>query len=248
MTERVVNKLAGEFEKRHVAVDCFRIEAASACDIDLSAYDLLGMAYPVHAFNAPEIAVDFAKRLPESGSIGTFVIHTAGEESKVNFAASDLLIKILGKKGYNVFYNRLVEMPSNFIIKHDAARVGRLFSRANEGIPRIAQDIVALEPHSMQRGLVVRVLAALGRAEWPGARILGKFFYARSSCTRCGTCEDNCPNRNIAMGGKAVAFKWRCGLCMRCVYRCPSSSISIRRPFRFLIFDEWYDFQAEGGL
>jgi len=241
MTKYVADRFIIEFNKRQIAVDCVKIESANICDIDFSEYDVLGIAYPVHSFNAPEIAINFVKQLPKSNGMDTFIIHTAGEDSKINYASSDTLIKKLNKKGYNVFYNKLIEMPSNFIVKYDAAKVNSILDKATKNIPRITHDIMELTPCFMKKNLIAKVLAVIGKAEWFGARLLGKFFYTKSDCTRCGKCADNCPNQNIVMNEKAIDFMWRCGLCMRCAYQCPKNAIGIHQPFRFIRFDKWYD-------
>lgn len=127
------------------------------------------------------------------------------------------------------------------IYQYDEAKVNRIFDKAKESIPRIAQDIMTFTPFSMPKSPVGKSLAVIGRAEWLGARIVGKLFYAKSGCTRCGKCVDNCPNHNIALNQKSVVFKWRCGLCMRCICQCPKNLITIRQPFRFLRLNQWYN-------
>ena len=245
MTKYVVDKFVNEFEKNGVLVDRFKIEGPDAHQGSLSEYDALGIAYPVHSFNAPKIVIDFVKQLPKSNGMNTFIIHTAGEESIINFASSDLLIKKLCKRGYKVFHNKLIEMPSNFVVKYEEERVRSILGKANEDIPHIANEIMGFGHYDMQKTLRSRIIAFVGRIEWFGARTMGKSYYADNNCVRCGHCINICPNKNIVMNKNknknSVAFKWRCGLCMRCIYQCPKNAISIRRPFKFIRFDSWYD-------
>ena len=241
MTKYVVGKFVKEFERQGVFADCFKIEETHLHKNNLAEYDTLGIAYPVHSFNAPKIVIDFAKQLPKSNGTDTFIIHTGGEDHIVNYASSDLLIKILRKRGYRVFHNKLIEMPSNFIVKYKDERVKNILNKANEDIPFIANDIMELKPHSTRKNLGSKIMTFIGRAEWFGAHTTGKFYYANNNCTRCGRCINICPNKNIAMNKKSICFKWRCGLCMRCIYQCPENAICIRQPFKFFRFDEWYD-------
>ena len=241
MTKYIVDRLIGEFEKHGVIADCFKIEEAAIRDFSLAGYDAFGIAYPVHSFNAPKIVVDFAKRLPETNGLDTFIIHSAGADSVSNYASSDLLIRKLLKKGYNVFYNKLIGMPSNFAAKYDDDKVRGILDKANENIPHIAKEIIALTPGSMQKNFSSRLIALIGRSEWFGAHIAGKLYYVKSDCNRCGMCAENCPNKNIAMSDKSVDFNWRCGWCMRCVYTCPQNAVYIRWPLKFIRFDKWYD-------
>ena len=76
MTKHVVGKMRFEFEKQQVHVDIFDIENIKAQSISFSHYDAVGIAYPVHSFNAPKIVIDFARRLPKAESIDTFVIRS----------------------------------------------------------------------------------------------------------------------------------------------------------------------------
>ena len=241
MTKYIVDRLAGEFENRLLSVDCFRIECADIQDADLSECDILGIAYPVHSFNAPRIVVDFIKQLPASGGLDTFIVGTVGEENKLNHSASDLIIKKLKNKGYKVFYNRFIEMPSNFITKYEDDKVRRILNKARQDIPQIAQEIAGLSPYFTKQNLVSKIVSVLGRVEWTGARMMGKSFCVSADCTCCGKCADDCPSRNIEMSDSKISFKRRCGLCMRCVYGCPKNAISVRRPYKFILFDKWYD-------
>ena len=240
MTEYVVGKFTNEVERYNAFVDCFKIEEPHTHKKSLSEYDVLGIAYPVHSFNAPKIVIDFVKQLPKSNGMDTFILHTAGEDSTNNYASSDLLTKKLSKRGYRIFNNKMIVMPSNFVTKHSDEKVKGILKKLKEDIPHIASDIIELKPYSMQKYLGSKIIAFVGRIEWLGSCIAGKFFYTKRNCTRCGKCVANCPNKNIIMK-KSIGFKWRCGWCMRCIYKCPKNAISVRRPFKFICFDKWYD-------
>jgi len=247
MTKYIADAFVNAFGAHGIAADCFPIESTPAKDIDLSMYDMLMIAYPVHSFNAPQIVVNFVKQLPKQKLMRTAIVGTVGEDIPVNHAASDLLMKKFHRKGYTVFFHKLFEMPSNFIVKYDEAKVRRIVRKAADDVPRAAQDIVACTAFDMKKSRVAKILSVMGRMEWHGARIAGKFFYAKRGCSRCGECAAHCPNQNIAIkqniatNRKSVHFKWRCGLCMRCVYRCPHDMIDIRQPLKFLRFDKWYN-------
>ncbi len=66
MTKYVVDKIRLELEKLQLQVDIYPIEIAKIESISTSTYDTVGIAYPVHAFNAPKIVIDFARQLPKS--------------------------------------------------------------------------------------------------------------------------------------------------------------------------------------
>lgn len=241
MTKYIVDKMKREFEKHQVHVDVFRIEDAHIQSILFDTYDIAGIAYPVHSFNAPKIVIDFAKRLPKTESKRTFIISSAGAYAPVNFASSSLLIKVLRKKRFDIFYDRTFEMPANFMIKDDEAKVLGKIKKADAEIPSAVSEIINNVPIMQHSGLNAKAAAFLGRVEWHGAKFAGKFFYTAESCNGCGVCADNCPNHNIIISNKRAGFRWDCGLCMRCLYMCPNHSIRVRRPLRFIGFNSWYE-------
>ena len=241
MTKYVVDRVVKEFEQQGASVDCFEIENIDASNVAISEYDLFGIAYPIHSLNAPQLVINFAKRLPNSNNVNTFIICTCGDDNEKNYSSSDLLSKKLKNKGYKVFYDKLIQMPLNFAHKDEDKLVKWVLKNANEMIPLIAKDIIALKSHFMKRTPSSKRGHLIGRAEWLGCRIAGKFYYTESSCVRCGKCVDNCPKRNIVMTKKSVKFKHHCSWCMRCIYSCPKNAINVRRPFKFIRFDDWYD-------
>ena len=218
-------------------MDIFLIESTQTSSVALDTYDALGIAYPVHAFNAPKIVMDFVKRLPEANAMPAFIISTAGAHHFLNFASSKLLIKKLTQKGFDVFYDRQFTMPSNFIVQYDDRKVKQIISETDEQIDESVRELARQVRLSRKSGFFADIAAFLGRAEWFGAKLTGKFLYADKNCTRCGLCATNCPNRNISVDEMGVRFKCHCGLCMRCIHLCPKSAINVRRPFRFIVPD-----------
>lgn len=241
MTKYVIDKIQSELENQKVFVDIYYIESTMIQNVSFNDYDILGIAYPVHSFNAPKIVINFANRLPKMKTLNTFIISTAGEHNSLNFSSSKLLINILRKKGFDVFYDKQFIMPSNFVVKYDESKVNRLIDNANAEIPKAVHDIINLVSSMQQISLTAKLMSFIGRVEWFGSKCIGKFFYADKKCNRCGICARNCPNHNIIMSKSYACFKWQCGLCMRCLYLCPTRSIKVHHPFKFITFSDWYE-------
>jgi ferredoxin len=241
MTRYVVNTLKEELEKRSITCDIFDMDNVRTADVSIDSFDAVGIAYPVHSFNAPKIVIDYAKQLPTVNSLDMFIISTAGAYSRTNFASSRLLVRMMRKKGYSIYYDRQFIMPSNFIVKDDSDTVSAKLEKIITEIPSVADEIINRCHNMLKDSFLTRAIAFLGRAEWLGAKWMGRFFYTDDSCNHCGVCAADCPNRNISVENGLVRFKSYCGLCMRCLYICPSGSIKLRRPFRFLGFEHWYD-------
>ncbi|MBY2479028.1 EFR1 family ferrodoxin [Clostridioides difficile] len=241
MTEYIINKLKQELESQQFCVECIKIENIKKSKIHLTSYDMVGVAYPVHSFNAPQIVLDFVKILPNTHSMDTFIIHTAGEDNYVNYASSNLLIKRLDAKGFKVFYNKLFAMPSNFMVKYDDTKTRELIDKADKEITNTVHNLINRISYLPNSSTLVKTLSFIGRSEWYGAHILGKFFYVKKNCIHCSKCASNCPKHNINVTKYKVKFNWSCCLCMRCIYNCPEDAIGIHQPFKFIRLDKWYD-------
>jgi len=241
LTKYVIDKIKCEFETQQVNADIFYIEKTQIENVQFNNYDTVGIAYPIHSFNAPKIVIDFVKKLPSLKNINAFVLSTGGGSSSLNFSSSELLIKILKKKGFNVFYDRQFTMPSNFASKDDEAEVTNKINQIKEQIPVSVNEIINNIPTKPKSGFFSSFIAFVGRLEWFGLLIGGRIFYADKECNSCGICADNCPNHNIAKGNEHIYFKKHCGLCMRCVYLCPHNCIKAKRLYKFICFDKWYE-------
>lgn len=66
-TQKVVDCYAEIFTS-HYGDDVTLARMEDKFDYDLNEFDLLGFGYPVHAFNAPSIALQFCKKLPKLAS------------------------------------------------------------------------------------------------------------------------------------------------------------------------------------
>jgi len=241
MTKYVVDKISLELMEKQASVDIYNIEDTDPTKMSISNYDIVGVAYPVHAWNAPEIVINFAKQLPKVKSINSFIVSTSGEYKSINFASSKLLINILCKKGFNVFYDKQLTMPCNFMYKDEESEAKNKIVAVNKKIPQMARDIIIHNTNKLQYNFSARTRAFIGRAEWNGAKLMKLFLTVNKDCNKCGLCVKKCPNRNISLTKNQVYFGWDCGLCARCFYICPKRAIEVRYPFSFFSFDSWYD-------
>ncbi|HOV25456.1 MAG TPA: EFR1 family ferrodoxin [Pseudobacteroides sp.] len=243
-TEIIVNILGNELIKTGNKIEIIRIEDILKDDIyfDVDSYDLVGICYPVHAFNAPDIVFDFIKRLPRVKDKYTFIIKNAG--SSFMHAGSTTIIKNkLIAKGYDLFNESLILMPSNIFTKYPDELSKQLYLTAIKKVKRVVGDILngrmRRQKNSAMLTLFTRVFSFL---EGIGAPLFGKDLKVDKNCSSCSKCVKNCPRGNIRMEGLNVKFGMRCMACLRCVYRCPQGSI---KPtiFRFAVFKDGYDLQ-----
>ncbi len=208
-------------------------------------YDLVGIGYPVHAFNAPRIVRDFIDHLPMAQGQPTFVFKDPGDPMG-NGGSTHIVRRKLKRRGYDVFHEALFVMPSNILVKYDNRLVKQLYDKAVEVARATVAAILSGQRKLQHNGLLWRALTwGFSTAEGWGARFFGKHLHASDACTLCGKCARECPMGNISIvdgDGTAarVRFGWDCVFCMHCVYACPVSAIS-PRGLGFVVLDDGAD-------
>ncbi len=249
-TERVAERLSAEFRDQgqdvhlnYIPEMLQKLDKGSGEPIaGGSDFDRIGILYPVHSFNAPEIVIRFAKLLPSGNGKSAFIVKTAGGKSRFNKGSSLLLKKVLARKGYKTVYEEVIQMPSNFIVRYDDDTVRQIVGRADDLVKIVAEEIVKGRKKTFKPGIDTRITAVLGRAEWTGARFVGKFHLkVTDRCNLCGKCVSECPTRNISMDSGKIKFGSDCTFCMRCIYGCPQKAIHLKRPFSGIEVKDWFD-------
>ena len=241
MTDYVISKIHDELNKMNMSLDVYKIENTSIKDISIQDYEVIGIAYPVHALNAPKIVIDFVKQLPIANAKKTFIISATGDKSKLNLASSNLLLQILKVKKYDVFYSKQFIMPSNFVFRNDDKVVAHRLKTVCKEAVQTARAIYKNDFYKEKSNIISNIISVMGRIEWVGAKSMSKYFYANSNCTSCQLCVRLCPNKNIVAQKSKITFNRNCGLCMRCIYICPYSAIKIRGIFKFISIGNWYE-------
>jgi len=241
LTSYVVSKIQSELEKMDMSLDVCIIEKTNIREIQIQDYDMIGIAYPVHAFNAPKIVIDFVKQLPNSKRLKAFILSSAGDKSFINFASSNKLTQILQKKNYDVFYNKQFVMPCNFIIKNDEETVTERLNVISKEAVLTANAICDTNDYKMSPNFIAKLFSLIGRIEWITAKGMSKYFYTDNQCDSCLHCVNLCPNKNITPVEESITFGKNCGLCMRCIYNCPRSAIKIRGVCKFFSIGSWYE-------
>ena len=102
-TLKACNLFKEQFEKNEIETEIVRITIDTEPIEDFTAYDYVGIGYPVHGFNAPYNVLDFAKKIKkQNANVNYFVVKTGGEPLHVNDVSSYKLNSILKKKGFKL--------------------------------------------------------------------------------------------------------------------------------------------------
>ena len=231
-TRKVVNKYVEVLSLEGVTCDTYKIET-NKFDYDVTDYEMIGIAYPVHAFNAPSIILDFAKSLPYFEGKRVFIVNTSGEPLKLNNISSIKLIKILKGKGYNVTNEYHYCMPYNIIFRHTDNMAYKMWKTAQEVIPIDCKELLSGKYSLLDDVFMGSFIAWLFRIEHWGGRFNGKRYKVTKNCIHCGKCVNICPTHNITIKDGEFHFGNNCLMCMRCSFLCPKNAIKIG------LFEKW---------
>jgi ferredoxin len=230
-TELVAYMLREALSKREYATQLIRMEdiLKNKLLLDLSRYDLIGIGSQVIGFGAPRLVYEFIKALPNANGQKTFVFRTAGGVAPVNYNASKPMMRKLKRKGYDVFYERIFSISSNWISKFDDNVIVKLHEATQKKVGLMCDGLVKGEQRILKTGFMQRIMMECIMFTTPFFfRIAGKRYAVKDTCTHCGQCVKNCPASNIVVKNGRTTFQSSCSFCMRCIYSCPNNAIELK--------------------
>ncbi|MDA3812041.1 MAG: EFR1 family ferrodoxin [Spirochaetaceae bacterium] len=210
--------------------------------IEIVNYDLIGIAYPIYGFGTPSLIEHFIKNFPEGKGKDLFLYKTGADFISINHNASVNQIIDLEKKGYNVFYDRIIAMSPNWIFSYDNRITKQLYLTAVRKVKHMSQEILGLQRRRNHTGPILKGLSkGIAYCEDKyGAGYFGKSLKTNLDCNMCGICQNNCPNGNIKITENKIIFSDQCLWCMRCVYNCPQKAI-FSKGLNFCIIKDGYN-------
>ncbi len=198
---------------------------------DFSQYDLIGIGFPVHAMDAPQIVYNLLSILPQ-GKQNYFLFKTAGS-SMLHGGSTQKIREALAIKGWHLRHEQLYVMPPNMFYTACPGNVAKRCAKAKDLAKQSVQDILRgikkRTPDTSLPGLCY----GFARMEKHGARQSSRRWFASDKCTLCGLCAAQCPSENIRIEEGRLVFGDSCLLCLRCSWICPHGALShkIMGPF-----------------
>jgi ferredoxin/flavodoxin len=241
-TAKVADTMKELLEKNgnHVSITSLREKHIPYSPVD---EDLLVVIFAVYAFGSPYIVRDWIHSLPPVNGLPTVVLSVSGGgEVFPNSACRLVAIKALEKKGFSVFYERMLVMPSNWILNDPDKVSARLLTILPDRLDTIIEDL--------RRGTVLRkrtgpfhfFASRLSKYESTAGKTFASSFIVSGQCNGCGLCEKGCPNANIHMQNGLPVFGKNCLVCLNCIYSCPQKAIS-PKSMKFVVIKEGYSYK-----
>jgi flavodoxin/ferredoxin len=243
-TEVVSELFKKEFNKNKINVDLVKIEDVlkEKKGLEIEKYDLIGIAHPVYGLDLPGIIYKFINIMPAGNNKKIFLFKTAGDYLFLNNGASKYAIKKLKNKGFDVFHESLICMPSNWVAEYNEDVCKQLYNTAKVKAKNITNEILMNKKQNIKANIFLRFLVRFVNImeDNVGARMFGRFLKVNKSCIDCGKCIRECPAENIYKKNNKIKFGWRCIFCMRCIYGCPENAIKAGH-LKFVVLKNGYD-------
>ena len=181
-TEKVTKFFAEGLINNGVRTEVKKIEDGE----DFKSADYIGIAYPIHAFSAPENVLRFAENMTD-GNEKVFFIKTGGECIHYNDASSGKLAKILREKGYDTVADFMYVMPYNMLYRHSDSMADKMYFTAKRKAARDAAKLVSGEKSKVGKDNPISII--FRSVEQPFMKINGKHFKVDyDKCVGCNAC------------------------------------------------------------
>ncbi len=232
-TKKIVDKYVDEFKKRNIDIDVWNIEKKDQ-KFDAKNYDMLGIAYPIYAFNAPSIVVDFVKNIAKQDKKKKlFIIKSSGEPLAINNISSNKIKNLLKRKNFILTNEYHYVMPYNIMFRHTDNMAFKMWDTAKKVIPVDCDEIVKNKESKLSYIFMGNLIAWIFRIQYWGGRYNGKKYEVNEKCIKCKKCANCCPVNNIKIENDKFVFGDRCIMCMRCSFCCPADA------FKIGLFNKW---------
>ncbi len=223
ITQKLQNQLVSSFQ-----VDCLEVDKQTPKKIDLMNYDVIGIGYPIYAFNMPQFFWKYLKKQDFPNHATYFIYKNSGETYAANDTSSLRFIRLLKKKHILVQNEYHFMMPYNIHFRFDENLVHEMITMNEKLCAILHYDLLHHVMHQNKFLMRYRLLTRILRIQSFGGK-LNSFFYRvdKKKCVQCQLCVQKCPVQNITCKKGKLVFHHQCLMCMRCSMYCPTNAIHI---------------------
>jgi len=181
---------------------------------------VVGLVFPIYAWGAPELVLEFVKKIEGRPSF-SFAIATCGGEA--GYALDKL------DKAFPLDSMYTVVMPSNYIMGADVEDEESIISKIEKAKTKLEKISSQIKSKEKVKDVII------GSMPWIksnlfniGFNTFGRRtnpFYATDKCISCGKCVDNCPANTIKLVNGKPQWGQKCYQCTACINLCPVRAI-----------------------
>ena len=188
----------------------------------------IGFVFPTYFMGLPKLVVDFVQNAKFKQAEYIFALATRG--SSLSGGALKMLNKYLSEKSRPLNYGRYITFFSNYLpefkVPSEEKRLITIHDN-EEIIYNYAQEIYD-ETKSISNHFLDFISEKYYKKYLREIEHSFKHFHVnRNLCSRCGLCEQICPNNNIIMDDRDnPLWKHDCSLCLSCLHHCPTKAIN----------------------
>ncbi|MCP3965025.1 MAG: hypothetical protein GY750_10505 [Lentisphaerae bacterium] len=222
--------LAKQLSKKLNGCDLVAVNSIKEKTINPQA-DVIGLMFPVYAFNMPRIFQAFVKNKLQI-SDGAYVFAVSNFAS-MEFGALSKIKKLIRSKGHKLNMAAGIKMPSNYIpfggAESEKSQTGK-FLTAESDINNMAELIKKSQdyPYHFLGETLFRLISSLaGRSFNKRLKADAARFYADDKCNSCGLCAKVCPVGNIHLAAGKPVWGEECEQCLACLQWCPEEAIQM---------------------
>ena len=232
--------ICGEFLKKHLEslnhqVEHYLYNARRHFNYNLNEFDLIGIGYPIHAFNLPKPFFKFLTSLKINKKIDYFIYKVSGEPFVLNSASSATLNSKLKKKGFNLVYEKHFLMPYNIMFNYNDSIKKEMYLYLEKLTLVTALTLNNKEYTKVSYNPFYRFISFVFRIEWIAGPINSKLTYVdKKKCINCYKCIKECPTKSLYIDkNDKIKIKSSCCICTKCVHDCPKDA------FKFGFLNLW---------
>jgi flavodoxin/ferredoxin len=225
--------LCAKFLKKHLSEQGYEVTLYEykepVTDVpDPNDYDLIGIGYPIHAFNICQPFTKFLKKLPKVNNKKLFIFKVSGEPFALNNASSAHIYRKLKRNGYKLIMEKHYLMPYNIMFSYRDTLKKQMYLYLDPLTNVMSMRLANGEEDVIKYKFRHKLLSFLLRIEWLAPKV--NHFLAHSKkdkCIKCMKCINSCPTQSMYINKKGtIHIKAKCAVCMRCTLNCPTHAIN----------------------
>ncbi|MHA1821165.1 MAG: EFR1 family ferrodoxin [Promethearchaeota archaeon] len=230
-------KLRPSYKVNIYSIESDNLKVMKNLELIIEDSDIIGLGFPIHGSDAPDIVRSFVRTLPDENGKSVFLYDTQMTHSGNN----TLYIKeLIEEKGYIVKWANYFVMPCNLDLPQivickipSESRKAKILKETEYKIEKFVQNILDSIFNIEGMYTVEKIFSYFSKGmfsiELPKYKKL--LYVNEAKCTHCNDCVELCPVNNITVENSKIKFLDSCCLCLRCFNYCKPKAINMNFKF-----------------